>query len=542
MSATIIESLAVLVGLDASGHKQGALQVEKDQEGVRNAAEKTENELKEHGKKAGEFFDTLKEAAVAFFAVMAGAELKEFGEQTIKANAEALELAETLGVDVEQLERYQAAAELRGGNAEGFTASLKGLNENLVAIEKHLPRFKRSLVIFGAAGLSEAELKGKGLFDVLGMLADKFQGLSGAEGLALGQRMGLDEATIRLLREGREEVEKLADSTKDLVATREEAEQSLKAEHAFAKLRLEGRRLGQTLLTMAMPAIMKVADALDRLLGFARAHPDGMKALFLSMAAGIAAVGLAAGAMALATIEISGPLLLLGLLVAALTAGFIYLREEYQKWLIGGDSRFGQLFEFFDTLMGMLDQLRGVWDSTFSGIWDLVKQYFNLFLDQFELVFAILSGDPQKMAKAWEKWGEDSVAFFEGALKLMVYLLFVALQTMLSAWIDAWDSMGNFAARAIEGALGKLKDFARYLGGATTLGGNLNVAYASATPSTASPYSSSSMSADNRDQSRSVHIDTVNVQTQATDARGVAREIGEGAVSRWIVQMSDGAM
>lgn len=547
MSMTVIEALVVTLGMDRKKYEEGAKATEKDQQHLRAEAEKTANEMQQRGEQGAEFFSRLKEAAVAFFAAVAGYELKEFAEHTIQANASALELSETLGVSVEQLEQYQAAAQLRGGTAEGFTASLKGLNENLVAIEKHLPRFKRSLVVFGAAGLHEADIKGKDLFEVLGLLADRFKGLSGAEALALGQRMGLDEGTIRLLREGKKGVEELAASTKGLVATQKEAEESLEAEHGFAKLRLEGQRLGQTLLTMAMPAIKAISKALEALAEFAREHPDGMKALFLGLAAGITAVGIAAGAAAIATFEISVPLLILGVVVGALAAAFYYLYQEYENWKAGASSDFAPLFQLFDQLKDAVMQFREVWDSELGGIWDLVKQYLGLIMDDFKIVMAIMSGDPEKIKDAFVKSFNDTNEFMEGILKVMVYTLFIAVRLMMRLWDNAWASMESFASDAIHRLIGQVSDFASIFGGIFSAGGsnvgaNLAVAYAGqATPGTASGGGSSS-SFDSRNQSRNVHIDTLQVQTAATDAHGIGNDIGRGAIHPGLIQMADGGM
>ena len=191
----------------------------------RQAAE-TAKKLKEHGESASEFFAQLTEKAVAFFAVMAGGlELKEFAEKTMDAQVKAGRLADILGVDVVELQAYGEAAKFSGGSVEGFGASVKALGEKLTVLGTKLRGAKMAGMALAQVGLSEVEVKDKNVFDVMGMLADKFEGMDKLKAMKMGGILGLDEATVLMLTKGRKGMEEMAGEMKELgIASKEDIE------------------------------------------------------------------------------------------------------------------------------------------------------------------------------------------------------------------------------------------------------------------------------------------------------------------------------
>ena len=134
--------------------------------------------------------------------------------------------AEALGVNVSALHAWDNGAQMSGGQTGAFTASLGTLNTGLNAIATKgtglmLPFFKQ-------LGLSMKDIK-EGAKDPIGALqkmSDSFSKLSAAEAAGLGSKMGLDQGTINLLREGRTGLDEIIRKQKELgVVTEEQAEQ-----------------------------------------------------------------------------------------------------------------------------------------------------------------------------------------------------------------------------------------------------------------------------------------------------------------------------
>ena len=419
--ATILDSFLVTLGLDNKEFKKGANEVT---EGIQQVAEK----------------------AAALFAILAGGmELKEFIHSTMEAEIATLRLSNKIGLNIEELQKWQGAAVLSGGSAEGFNSALNAMGGMLVDIEKKLPRAQRALTVLKAAGIEGLALgKKSDVLEVKDQLSEKMQHMGGMEATRLGSRMGLDDATIRLLRKGKEGIAELRNEAASLgLYTKEDAEASLQLEEAQKRLELSGAAVGRQIMTLLMPALKWMADQFLVLSKWAASHADVVRSAFIGIAA-------AATVAAVAVAAASWEFVLIAAAITAVVAGVAYLVMQYQKWdAAGGETatRMGKLFAMikagWQSVSAIVTLLMEKW-------WGVISTYVNMMIDEFAFIFALMSGDPDKIADAWKTMTDDMgkfvKAFADLALTEFYMLVFsaVALFDRLTDSVDASiDRMTN---------------------------------------------------------------------------------------------------
>ena len=397
-----------------------------------STAKETADKVKEQSDRGKEFFKGMTEAAMEFFGIMmAAGAMVEFVKGTMEAEIGAGRLAKTLNVDVEELEAMQGAVKRVGGTTEGLDSSLKGLNSRLEMIAIHGPRSAMALKVFAGLGISEVALKGKNAIATMGLLSEKMTGMSEAKAMALGEKLGLDEGTVRLLKEGKEGMADLIAHQKALgVASKEEGEQSEKMEHAMLDFKDSASTVGRELMSALMPSIIGIAHALAAVSGWMSAHGDTVKMTLLGIGtamvimnqqaiAGAAAVALkwlatipssiAAGlgftAAGEAAVEAETAATLgLNWIVIAIEAAIVGLYELIKHWKevknwaewVAYDVVFFWLKAFFTIERGAVKTWKAFKDAAMAPlewVWNKLKAIGDLCASQFKFIGKLLHGD-----------------------------------------------------------------------------------------------------------------------------------------------------
>lgn len=133
---TVIDSFIVEVGLDPKKYTEGRKQVSQDQKAVREDAVRTGKELEARGGQAAQFFGKIRGQALALFTTLtAGKGLATFTADILKSDAATGRLARSLGLATADLGAWQRVAARTGGTAEGITASLASLTDSFEQIK-----------------------------------------------------------------------------------------------------------------------------------------------------------------------------------------------------------------------------------------------------------------------------------------------------------------------------------------------------------------------------------------------------------------------
>ncbi len=127
MAGTTIDALVVTLGLDPSGFTQGQKQAAEALMKTRQASSQAAKEMQADGKRAGEFFSGIKNEALSLIGVLLGGKgIETFAREATKSIAELGRSAANIGVSARELSVFQMMIERNGGSAQAATSSLKG--------------------------------------------------------------------------------------------------------------------------------------------------------------------------------------------------------------------------------------------------------------------------------------------------------------------------------------------------------------------------------------------------------------------------------
>lgn len=415
--------------------------------------------------------------------------------------------AESLGLSVERLQMWQGAAQAAGGEAEEIADRFRDLNDYIVDATKFDSGPLKEIAAELGIGLTDAAGKARSAEEVMLDLAAAFERVGEQEAVGYGMQLSFDPATIGLLQQGRGELETLLNRQRELgILTRRDTEAATAARQAFVDaIKAVTYIVGSTLT----PVLEIVAEKLSALARWAVEHQDFLRIMFVVAAVAITGILLPAlYSMAAAGLAAVAPFLPLIALVTAL--GFAL--DDLNAFIEGGNSAFGELLRW----LGLTDQQIEAVRAAFAG----VKGYIGAVFDLLKALFT-LDGD--------------------GVL--------AALDKMLGHVRDLQTAFGNLFARIKGWLLNLLPDWARELlgvGGPEGDGGNSaqsaqqqpEIPIAAATPGllgagmnamnmlgAAYTGMTAPASQDNRKTVTSTTtVQNLTIQTQATDAPGIARD------------------
>jgi hypothetical protein len=321
-------------------------------------------------------------------------------------------------------------------------------------------------------------------------------GMSEAKAQGLGERLGLDEGTIRLLTQGKEGMAALVKHQKELgVASAEDGAKAAEFHHSMLDLQDSASTVGRELLGVMMPALIGVAKALGGVAAWMSEHSDAVKAGIIGIATAFLSVNSAAILMginaAIAWIAATWPLVLLVAGIGLVAAG-LYLLVTHLK----------QVGHFFN-------------EVALHIVYGMLKAFFAV---------------------------EHAGAHMWNALKTAAMAPLEWIWNKLKAIVDIYKQEGKFLSAIlhgdVKGAVGAVKTAVADAGSVV----GLTPAYAGAHAGMAQ-HPSISNSRSSTTSTKETHVTIGTINTQATDAKGFAAELPGAIKSKSsLVDMADGGM
>lgn len=191
-------------------------------------------------------------------------------------------------------------------------------------------------------GVAMIDSKGKArsALDELQDMAKWAQGRNREQVFAWFQEAGMPTGVANLLLENPAKFAGMLAQSRKFAPTNEEASSAAQMTMQIALLRAQFLKLGYDLLERATPFLEKFFAILRSGLDWCIAHQTAVSAFLVALATGIGLVSAAAAALLLSTIEISGPILAVVAAMAALSAAITSLVSDYSTWSKGGASMF----------------------------------------------------------------------------------------------------------------------------------------------------------------------------------------------------------
>lgn len=268
--ATVIDSLVVQLGLDPSNFNTEQKKAAADFLKTKKEAERQGKEIEEAGKRASEaFYGRLKRESLSFFAALAGAAgLKEFVSQITRADAATGRLARNLGLSSQTLSSWQMAAQRFGGTAEGLSGSFQSFSSSIQELRTTgnssiLPWMFR-LQSLGGRQIDLNKSLDESFLDI-GHDIHQISKTNPQLANFLGRQLGLDQGTINLLNRGDDALRKVLQDAKEFAPSREDVAAAKERQSDWNRLSQIFVKLGRTILTDFTPAIDAVLRLLERL-------------------------------------------------------------------------------------------------------------------------------------------------------------------------------------------------------------------------------------------------------------------------------------
>ena len=390
----LLDVLTVIFEADATKLNKGAEETEKTIEDTKHAVTDTDKAAESLG---NTFVETIGSAKAAIAGLVSLGTIAASVVAQAAATDELGKFSDRLGLNIEQVSSWGRAVARSGGSMEGFRGSVENLNDNLS--ELAYTGGGPAAEAFARLGITAADSEGriKGVFDLLPEIATQFEGLSQAQSVELGKKLGLDQATILVLQQGRQALEAQLQKQKELgIATEEDAAIAETFNHAMKDLQQVFGSLSREVGAFLLPAMSEILAAFGGVVQFLRDHKELVVGFFVAVAGILTGVYLpAAIAAAAATIAANAPLILLVGTITAISAAFALLYDDIQNFLQGNDSLIGQFTQRWPFIGDLI-----------RGIVDIAKEFFSIFqqiasfvggafLDTVQGVFNILGKNLQ---------------------------------------------------------------------------------------------------------------------------------------------------
>jgi hypothetical protein len=543
----IAESFLYLFQADTSslikGEKDAEKQNKKLDAGLK-ATDKTATAM------AGSFGTLIATAGGALTALLSFTALSKGISQTSDYIDNLAKTAEMYGENANALASYQEVVVKAGGSVSGFQSIVKSLNSSFnefvttgnTGILPYMQRLGISMV--------DANGKAKSVLDTLPELADAFSTMSKSESAGIGQKLGLDEATIRLLQEGRIEVEKQVSSQKKLFSiTNEQANIFAKFKNTVSDTQTSFRSLFVTLGAEILPAVGYLLNKFQDGIQFMYEHKDLMKGIFIGLGVAITAYALPAITnFAIASVIAFAPFYLIGAVVAGLIVTFGLLYEDISAFLNGSSSAFEDLFKWLGLSDEAIESIRNAIVCLGSAISNafgfaiyFIEEFFKLGVkvagDVFNAFKPLLNFFAVTLTKAIEGVFGFVDSLISNIKKALVFMGLLKDEEAENNQKERFKAQKQFVSNLPDGVTAENIQY-------YTQDEIENLRKQQTSPlNNMTSNSISNLSTANRQSTSNINIDKIEISTQATDVDSISNQIGaslENQLKRTTATFEDG--
>lgn len=474
MADTIIDRVFIAFGLKTDDVQKGMSKAE-------NIVSNGLNRIK----------DTLMPIATGFALASMVTGFVEGANQIEKAS-------QRLGMTAEDLQAWQGAAEALGAEGAEVNEMLSDMNEHLVDMVQF--GSGPAVDILNKLGISAKDAAGKirPAADVLLDLAGASEKVGKQNMLAYGKMMGFNPEVIDLLLQGRKGLEDLLKAQKELaVFNKEDAEIAKQSKIAWQGFMKSLQAIQAVIMRAVMPSLVTMVNWLTKAVVWARQNQPFITALITGLALLITKMLIPAmlkmGAAGLAAMAPFLPWIALITLLALAV-------DDFWTYLEGGEAAFGgvwaymiKFFSFFET---SIDGAKKWWKNA------------------CEFWAAIWSG-------TWDKAGKSFIGMFEGIIQL-VYGLFE------SSGFYILDLINNITNGAVDKVKAEISGFFNWISdkwNSFTSWFSGNDAGFSVPQEQLVKASVPADRTQNNTITSSTSVGSITINTQATDASGIAKSI-----------------
>lgn len=260
--STVIDSLLIELGLDASKFNAGQKKSVEELRKFDEQAQKTAKNTQEGAKNTAEGFEKARNALISFGVAAFGAKgFSQFVSTMTNTNAALGRTANLLGLSARELDAWGGVLKSVGGDANSFQTSIQAIQSGLAGIKLGDSAILTPLARLGALGAVDLEKNSVDIYK----LADALKRFRDANGeqltYTLAQQLGLNKETFLVLEQGSSVVHKLYDENYKLSGISEkntEAAQKLQAQWGLLSQSFSGAK--NSIMDELYPALGVLAE------------------------------------------------------------------------------------------------------------------------------------------------------------------------------------------------------------------------------------------------------------------------------------------
>jgi hypothetical protein len=360
---------------------------------------------------------------LGIFSTLSVAGIWKLTQSTTAALATVQSMSDRTGIATEAIAGMTKAAAAFDVSAEGTRGTLETLNNTIGGVATGMN--KRMVTVFQTLGLSARDASGqiKDTTTFLGDVAQKIQTMPVQSQQAILNRLGIDPNMIGLLRNGREEFERLYETARAGIPFRaSDYERAAELEKGFRRVKSAITEVGQTVALALMPAIQQMIDRFmlwwntsgrnmliefrQKIAGWGEAiskiynnfrqltgGADGLTravkaiaaiiAILLAMklvtwvveaAKGVQVLAKAFSSLALKTGLTLIQFLLIVAAIAAVGIAIYLLVDDFMVWRRGGESVIGNFEKRFPELFNIIRKGVATLRDAFKQMWESLKE------------------------------------------------------------------------------------------------------------------------------------------------------------------------
>lgn len=530
-----VRELLIKVMLDSSNAKKGLDSTQKSMDDVSKAATRVEKDAKDAGKALADAGNEGKSAWEGISGFIKGfasvGTALAAGQQYLENTAQIEKFSNLLGLSAEQWQGWAGACKEAGVDAENFGTRMADLgdwmqdlnNNDSGPLKDFAEKFKVSFKDAAGATLP--------MEDGLLKIVDTIEGMDRYEATSLLTQIGFDDQTIPLLLKGRRGIEDLVRANKEMaIYSKDDLDNAANMRAAWSAISSVFLKVSAVAINMLAPAFSYIKEKAEALFKWVSANGDSVKVVITALAA-------AFGIMLIPKIKMLAQVFAMlaspMTAVIAIFAAIVLAVDDFITYLQGGESALADFWAMFGTpeeINAALDAVKEFAKTvgeTLVSAWDSVKQIVSATLELFKGFFTgnwdACINALNSLADGFSNLGN----IIGGVLDWIKQKLMGLLPDWMVSFLGGGGSVPQVApAGAPSGASASAGALAGASAGAPPTS-NVRDAVGSGGFGTKDLGKGSSNVTNNNQKSvTQTFNNNVTVNSQATDAAGVARDIG----------------
>lgn len=290
---SIVDRFVIELGLDTREYRKGSKEAEDALQSFGDRNRKRTAEVEVGAKAMARGFSQARNELLSLVAVAFGAKsVKDFFSNMVAGQSALGRVARNLGETAREIDAWGAAVESVGGTASGFQSSMQAMQAGFEAFK--LGENSPVVQAFHALGVNIADAEGKvrPMREMLLDLSGALTRLAPQDQIRAAQMLGIDEGTLNLLRQGRTDVAALVEKMYAASGvTQESTERAAKAQAQWAQLKRELYGVGQAIFEALVPALNESNDSLSEFGTWTNEHKGEIADFFREITALATAAG-----------------------------------------------------------------------------------------------------------------------------------------------------------------------------------------------------------------------------------------------------------